>query len=505
MMLWFNVLNATDLVKTDRRLATPHPLDRLSFDALRRLSAVVAADQPIQSSKQPIEFARTAVDAKHVNGSRGFSSVIDVDLDLDPDVIAFVVTDDRTQATLWRNDLPAGWTALATTEVDMPVRGALAADLFMVDASDAQRLQVHSTSNGDESEPVNAARHNTLQTLVLYGEKGARLFVADGRADTADADRLKPVDKDAGLADVSAVTTAIAGDWEGDGDLDLAFATADKGLRMFINRGNRTFFEAGQTEGNTGLAVLKEIQTLAIADIDRDLDLDLLALQPSGQVGMVENLLHLQFRYRDLPEVIAPKASQLFVADVDGNVSWDLVLGGGEQAQVVYSQTADAGAWTVDKIERLPGTAGRIALFDGDNDSWDELFIAAGDAAQVKRMIGDQLVDLGNSSLALGTESAEVHDFNRDGLLDLLSWTSVGPTLCLNQTASKSHYVDIRFRGIDDNNANSGRVNHYAIGSVLELRFGPHYRASIITRPSPTSGSMAWSKPIRCESSFQMV
>ncbi len=69
------------------------------------------------------------------------------------------------------------------------------------------------------------------------------------------------------------------------------------------------------------------------------------------------------------------------------------------------------------------------------------------------------------------------------GLLDLLSWTDQGPTVYLNRTASKSHYVDIRFRGIDDNNANSGRVNHYAIGSVLELRFGPHYRASIITKP----------------------
>ncbi len=65
----------------------------------------------------------------------------------------------------------------------------------------------------------------------------------------------------------------------------------------------------------------------------------------------------------------------------------------------------------------------------------------------------------------------------------MLSWTDQGPTVYLNRTASKSHYVDIRFRGIDDNNANSGRVNHYAIGSVLELRFGPHYRASIITKP----------------------
>ncbi len=108
MMLWFNVLNATDLVKTDRRLATPHPLDRLSFDALRRLSAIVAANQPIQSAKQPIEFTQTVINEQHTSGATGFSSVIDVDLELDSDVIAFVVSGQTTQATIWRNDLPKG-------------------------------------------------------------------------------------------------------------------------------------------------------------------------------------------------------------------------------------------------------------------------------------------------------------------------------------------------------------------------------------------------------------
>jgi hypothetical protein len=46
--------------------------------------------------------------------------------------------------------------------------------------------------------------------------------------------------------------------------------------------------------------------------------------------------------------------------------------------------------------------------------------------------------------------------------------------------------LDVRFRGIDDNA--TGRVNHYAIGSVLELRFGPHYRARIVRSPSTHFG-----------------
>ena len=53
--------------------------------------------------------------------------------------------------------------------------------------------------------------------------------------------------------------------------------------------------------------------------------------------------------------------------------------------------------------------------------------------------------------------------------------------MLLNQSLNLGHHLDVRFKGIDDNA--SGRVNHYAIGSVLELRFGPHYRAKIVDSP----------------------
>ncbi len=488
MMLWFNVLNATDLVKTDRRLASPHPLDRLSFDSLRRLSAIVAQNQPVQTVDRQIQFSSTAIDPQHEAGSPGFTVVIDIDLDLDPDLVSFQVKGNQTEAKLWRNEGDTNWNAVGTATIDMPVTGALAADLFMVDASDSQRLQVTGTSDDNPSGALQAGRHTTLQTLVLYGKQGAKLYAVDGRASTAPADRLKPVEKETGLADLSAVRTAIAGDWEGDGDLDLAFATENQGLRLFVNRGNRTFFEVVQPAQDNGLAELNQTQALAIVDLDRDLDLDVITLHASGQVGMVENLLHLQFRYRDLPEIKVPQATQLFVADVDGNVSWDLIVGGGEQAQLVFSQTAAAGAWTVDKIVTVPAAKGKLALFDADNDSWNELLASSSSNTQVQRLVGDQFQDLGESPLTLSYELSEVDDFNRDGLLDVLTWSDAGPTLWINQTKSDAHFVDVRFRGIDDNNANSGRVNHYAIGSVLEIRFGAHYRSTIITRPTTHFG-----------------
>ena len=79
-----------------------------------------------------------------------------------------------------------------------------------------------------------------------------------------------------------------------------------------------------------------------------------------------------------------------------------------------------------------------------------------------------------------------VAEFDGDGVLDLVTLTDQGMSLLRNKTESVGHYVDVRFKGIDDNA--SGRVNHYAIGSVLEMRFGPHYRARIVRSPSTHFG-----------------
>ena len=43
--------------------------------------------------------------------------------------------------------------------------------------------------------------------------------------------------------------SAIAGDLEADGDLDLVISTKDNGIRLFVNRGNQNFFEVPDALG----------------------------------------------------------------------------------------------------------------------------------------------------------------------------------------------------------------------------------------------------------------
>ncbi len=479
MLLWFNVLNGTELVKTDRRRTSPHPLDRLSFEALRELSNEVSQSQPAVALSTALSFQANEIDA---GGETAGAIALDFDLDLDADVIT--VTNQGT-ITAYCGEAGKSWSASGTIDLQSPTTGMIAADLFMVDSSDSQRIQAKPAKNEDGSAPVvSGARHTSLASLVVFGDEGVKLVAVDGRSETGDDKRLSVVATPTGLEDVKQVNAAIAGDLDGDGDLDLLFATRDRGLRTFVNRGNRTFFEAGGSE-TSDLAKQTGVVSLAIVDLDRDLDLDIVTVDAStGKVGLVENLLHLQFRFRDLDVATVAGAHDVVVGDFDGNVSWDLFVTGSSEAKLFYSQTAAAGAWTAEETKTVLAGSGTTLVGDYNNDSWQEILVGDGKAATVGQIVGPAVsVSTNKVVVALDTKNSSAIDFDLDGKLDVLSIADGRPIVYLNQSTTTGHYVDVRFKGIDDNNANSGRVNHYAIGSVVELRFGPHYRAQTITSP----------------------
>lgn len=479
MNLWFNVLNSTDLVKTDRRLATPHPLDRLDFNIVRRLSYEVAKNEPVATGQSPLGFEAIAIQSDKDSKA---AIAIDIDIDLKPEIVS--VTEEG-RLSLWKESAGGQWNLLDQVDLGMPCNGLLAADLFMVDASDPNRLQ---TSPGRASEtPPPPARHTTMLTLVTFGPDGVRLVSVDGRETVANEDRLTIIETDTGLADIRKVNAAIVGDLEGDGDLDLVFATADRGVRFFINRGNRTFFEVKQSES---MASLTGVSAMAIADLDRDLDLDIVIADASnGKIGIIENLLHLQLRVRFISE--APElfgAKRIEVKDIDGNVSWDIIAASHGRVQIIFSHTPEAGVWNVDRVERWKCEEAAYVLADLDNDSWYELVSTRNSVATAHRLLGNATdLDITDPTALTGKFQSAV-DFDLDGKLDILSIVDGQCHVFRNTTTPVGHFLTARMRGIDDNNANSGRVNHYAIGSVVELRFGPHYRAQVITSPSTHFG-----------------
>ncbi|NND98230.1 MAG: hypothetical protein HKN47_12970, partial [Pirellulaceae bacterium] len=452
-----------------------------SFTAQRRLSSEVIQLNPLAKGGTAFSFSTNTID-----GADELSDVlpIDFDLDLDDDLVTI---SESAVVQLW-TPTDGVWSSAGHVQLDKSLNRLMVADLFMVDSSNPQRIKSESTTQGTANRDYSSdAKHDTFPGLIAYGSDGITLIAIDGRQSTASTDRLQIVDQKTGLEEVTGVTDVVTGDLEGDGDLDLAVATQSDGLRLFINRGNRTFFETTFHKG--GFDSSDPIGDMAIADIDRDLDLDIVTVHPaSGRVGVLENLLHLQFRGRlidDIPPI--ENAASVLVAEVDGNVSWDLIVGGTTQTAVVFTQTADAGIWTIERVETSQSSSNGLMIADLDNDAWSELVTAGGVTrigpwGQAEPQSIDLVTDLDD---AINVASANV---NGDGLLDLIAVVDGKLTVGINETQTSNHHLYVRFKGIADNNANSGRVNHFGVGSVLELRFGPHYQAQVITAPSTHFG-----------------
>ncbi|MEL6105296.1 MAG: FG-GAP-like repeat-containing protein [Planctomycetota bacterium] len=469
---WTNVVTPLEIMRTDRRRASPHPLDRLSFDTFRRLGGQLEQQNPIKGDSAEIEF-----DITMIGDDVDLVLPADADLDLDADLLSV----SAKELSLWRND--AGeFTPFAKLSLDTKPTGILSADLFMVDSSDSDRLE-RTQGSEDAQDFSKKGRHDTLPGVVLFGEAGIQLVRLDTRDGTTPEQVLQVVEKDTGLGDVKNVAQIATGDLEGDGDLDLIVAEASGGLRVFVNRGNRTFFEV-----LVGAATVENddpVVDMAIADLDRDLDLDVVTLHASGRVGLLENLLHLQFRLRYL-EAVPPIKQPLSVAieDIDGNVGWDVVVSGEDQSQIAFANSSDIGVWAVDRIETGKGFRALPLLGDFNNDSYFEWV----DADQGSRL-GPWGIDVfpGAPAGSLGDSNRHVVDLNGDGQLDMVSTREGKIHLAQNKQVS-SHFVTVRFKGVADNAELSGRVNHFGIGSVLELRFGPHYRSRVVTGPATHFG-----------------
>ncbi|MGI9472691.1 MAG: CRTAC1 family protein [Rubripirellula sp.] len=480
MLLWFNVLNSTEIVKTDRRRASPHPLDLLSFDALRRLSAEVVEGAPLDVATAEFQFDSKRIDQ---NGTPQTLLTLDFDLDLDRDLIC--ATDDGT-LQLWINDGEGGFEPGGQVALGFKINGLVSADLFLVDSSNPKRLRAGRKSTGDGEPDFGAAvRHDTFQSVLAFGAEGAKLIQIDGRTETEATARMTLVEGTTGLEDVGAVTAAVSGDLEADGDLDLILATESEGVRLFANRGNRSFFEIGQAASTFSD---DPVSAMTIVDLDRDLDLDVVTVhRGSGKVGLIENLLHLQFRGRYLDEIPPTEdASFVTVEDIDGNVSWDLVVAGAGGVKVAFSQTADANAWKVERVEQSDQPLESAVVADFDNDSWMDVLGVAGKEVRVSRLGPWGIGEWGSVSSLSNAAALVPADFNVNGAIDLAGLKTGAVEVMLNRTEPMGHFVDVRFKGIDDNA--SGRVNHYAVGSVLEIRFGPHYRARIVRSPSTHFG-----------------
>lgn len=499
---WFNILTASSAFRADSRLVNPDILALLDTAFLERWRQLLPDHDKAAQSQPPVEVAvheLSSVVPPAKENSEPLPALLawyDYDVDRDFDVLA--IHGQQLRITpLERSDSAEPQKPIhqslgqSTLELSLPIQplGLCIVDLWTVDSPQRPRVrQIVASQPNEDAQDSN--RHDTLQELVLWNSE--RVIVV--ARDSNDNNVLKALDEVAGLSNLAAVQQMVPLDLDSDGDLDLA-VTTQAGLTLLQNNGNRTFEDISQF---SSLSPDKwTAQRLVACDFDRDLDLDLVGCSlEAPHLAVYENILHSQFRFRALDQDHWRGNQALrdaAVGDFDGNASWDWCTVGERSVSGVLTRTTAPGVTlSASRFDRELGPDAQLDLLcmgDLNLDGYLDACAAGTAGVMVYYGTGSGITDKPHAIHTGNVRRLDVCDADRDGKLELLALVDNKASVLLIQPASghEAHYLQARIRGIADVNG-GGRINHFAIGSVLEVWSGDRYQARVIDSPATHFG-----------------
>ncbi|MEM7202711.1 MAG: VCBS repeat-containing protein [Planctomycetota bacterium] len=259
------------------------------------------------------------------------------------------------------------------------------------------------------------------QTLRPKPEQ-VHLFLNDGAGSFSDVSATHVP------AEIVDIAVAALADVDRDGDLDLALGTVGPGYalpadRLYLNDGTGVFVDAStRLPSEAGLT-----RALAFADVDRDGDLDL-AVGQGASIRLYRNDGAGFFAGHPVVPPLLVNPRGLAFADVDGDADLDLVVANFNQRNHLYLNDGN-GEFSDVTAAQMPGLvqASRglvVADFDSDGDLDLAFANAAGEASRVYRNDGlGGFVEATSSALLQATGDASsvvANDVDGDGDVDLL-------------------------------------------------------------------------------------
>lgn len=466
LFYWLNALKGMPSFHPDSKRVNPDPLVLLDTTFLARLAPPKNAPAPTL----PLPKYESLASQSPATAAVWY----DFDFDLEFDVVAA----NGIQLEFLKLD---GNSLNLTQELQTtkPIRGILPVDLFEVQTPAAPKLpstvaelmianstakKATSENQGEESGKY-GSRHESLQELLLWGEEGIQVVTADN-----ESLEFAVVDSDLGLDSVKNVKHVCAADIESDGDLDL-LVVSDSGIQLFQNNGNRTFMDLSSFSIHPPSDV--SVQRAITVDIDRDMDQDFV-LVTGGEAAVFENLLHGHFRYHKLESEKWKQtigASDIAVGDFDKNVSWDFLAVGARGASLTTTICTGPGSLSALKTETVAAEASELSVGDLNNDGLLDIVLVSEKGMNVQLGAAEGGFGSQQAIAPQPSNSLSLIDRNYDGSLDILAISGGKPTVWTSSTAVQGNFVDVRVAGINDVNG-GGRINHYCVGSTLEIWAG---------------------------------
>ncbi len=474
-----NILNSEELTRSDLRRIQKNPLEFVIHDFSPTVRQALATS---------LAAAPPGIEVKFVpawGAQEQPSAVLDaklVDFDLDGQSELVVLEAAMIKVLRLEPDGRIG-AVLVTAAVPPGMRQLLIADL------DRDTVVTAGTAKAAEKLPDHKFPfYDADPDVVTYGTGGVRVL-KNQLADDGQTRTLEVVPQDAPFEAIRNILTGGLVDIDHDGDLD-AILSVDGRVQVWWNRDNLTFEDV--TVWSQLPPPEMRVETLSMVDWDRDVDTDVV-VGGAGmkQSGVLENLRHGQVRWRAFDEDFSElgNAVNLTACEIDGNASWDFVAVGPSGVKVLLTTTIPAKSVAKLRATTVAASSFQHAtVFDYDNDGSTDL-LATGDGDPV--LLRGQ--PEGSLSAAVGVLPASARfavsdavDADGDGDLDLLTLADGKLSLLRNDGGNKNHWLSVRVRGEAEDK--SGRVNHFGLGSVLELMSGMRYQAQTAQRQTEHFG-----------------
>ncbi len=305
--------------------------------------------------------------------------------------------------------------------------------------------------------------------LVGYGPGGLSLWRGDGKGGFAAAPAL-------GVPAAEGVTAAVPFDFDVDGDLDLATA-GKNGIELDRNPGTGPLERVdGKPFPPLPALAGRTVRQLLATDLDRDGDLDLLAVHDGGLLWL-ENLR--QGRFADRTEAsglgkVGPARAAL-AADLDGDGLPDLAVlaAAGDSLSFWHNEHGRFTAWPLAAPLPKELRFASLAAFDADNDGRLDLALVGPGGVAVLARRGEGFAALPLSGAPARAAAVATADLDGDGGVDLVVAGPEGLHRLSNVGGKSNHWLAVRLRGLAQGN---GKNNLGGLGATVEVRTGNAYQ-----------------------------
>lgn len=319
--------------------------------------------------------------------------------------------------------------------------------------------------------------YNFRNDIALAGSNGFKLYRQE--------EDQTFVDVTSGLSlPGSVVNGSYSGVWPADvdldGDLDIILASGEGAPFVLRNNSDDTFTRINIFDG------IQNATDFMWADLDNDGASDALFLTGGGDLVMFRNQRSTVMNLNDqLP--VSGSVAAFTVSDIDASGTFDIIVVYNDQTVEQLRYLQDEDNWEARplfvmeaQVENLAEGTTMLFVADMDNNGSFDIIISSENETQI--WLSDSELNFSLLDVPLPGGISSIFDINGNDRLDLLGIDADG-SLFQKINTGKESYNARSIRARASGTEGDQRINSFGIGGEMEIRSGLLYQKQLIRSP----------------------